>query len=159
MVGSDATANLSLDSQLCFSIYSASRALTGVYRELLDELDLTYPQYLVMLVLWEHDALSVKELGASLRLDSGTLSPLLRRLELRGLVRRSRTDNDERIVRVALTEDGIEARRRAEEVPQRVLCSTGLSMEQVRLLKPLLDQLTESVVSAGRDATRTQTVS
>ncbi|MFD0776031.1 MarR family winged helix-turn-helix transcriptional regulator, partial [Streptomonospora algeriensis] len=80
-----------LERQLCFAVYAASRAMTGLYRELLGDLDLTYPQYLAMLVLWEHGELTVKELGRRLRLDSGTLSPLLRRLEAGGLVRRSRT--------------------------------------------------------------------
>jgi MarR family transcriptional regulator, organic hydroperoxide resistance regulator len=135
---------LSLDSQLCFALYAASRALTGLYRELLAELELTYPQYLVMLVLWEHGSMPVKEVGAALRLDSGTLSPLLRRLEEHGLVRRARCVEDERVVRVALTEDGSALRERALHIPTRVLCGVGIPRDKVAELRELLDQITRS---------------
>src|SRR3989442_3417550 len=94
---------LGLDDQLCFALYAASRAVTAAYRPLLAELDLTYPQYLVMLVLWERGSGTVKELGDALELDYGTLSPLLKRLEAAGLVHRERRPEDERSVRVALT--------------------------------------------------------
>src|ERR1700716_965582 len=98
--------SLLLDDQLCFALYAASRAVTNRYRPLLDELDLTYPQYLVMLVLWQHGAVSVKDVGAALHLDYGTLTPLIKRLEAAGLVRRERRADDERSVAVSLTEQG-----------------------------------------------------
>ena len=97
------TASLLLDEQLCFALYAAQRAVTAAYRPLLDELGLTYPQYLVLLVLWERGETTVKELAAALRLDYGTLSPLLKRLEAAGLVRRERAAHDERSVLVACT--------------------------------------------------------
>ncbi|ASU83896.1 MarR family transcriptional regulator [Nocardiopsis gilva YIM 90087] len=140
---------LSLDNQLCFAIYAASRALTGLYRELLAEMDLTYPQYLVMLVLWEHDTISVKDLGAALRLDSGTLSPLLRRLQARGLVRRVRDTDDERLVHISLTDEGARLRERARDIPERVVCSTDIPEDRVAELRTLLDRITQSVGDAA----------
>jgi DNA-binding MarR family transcriptional regulator len=104
---------LRLDQQICFSLNAASRAFGGVYRVILKDLGLTYPQYLVMLVLWEHGELPVKKLGEHLRLDSGTLSPLLKRLETAGLVRRERSARDERSVEVRLTDEGVALRERA----------------------------------------------
>src|ERR671925_402329 len=95
--------SLLLDDQLCFALYAASRAVTNSYRPLLDELGLTYPQYLVMLVLWEHDAVPIKDVGAALELDYGTLTPLSKRLEASGLVQRQRRPDDERTVQVTLT--------------------------------------------------------
>ena len=97
---------LDLNEQLCFALYAASRRMTAAYRPLLDALDLTYPQYLVMLVLWEQDGLTVRELGARLQLDSGTLTPLLKRLERAGLISRRRRVSDEREVEVGLTRSG-----------------------------------------------------
>lgn len=140
---------LSLDNQLCFAIYAASRALTGLYRELLADMELTYPQYLVMLVLWEHATMPVKELGAALRLDSGTLSPLLRRMEERGLLRRTRSAEDERVVLVALTEEGAALRERALDIPARVLRGTGIPSDKAKELRGLLDQITESAGSGA----------
>jgi DNA-binding MarR family transcriptional regulator len=116
-----------LDDQLCFALYSAGLALTKAYRPILDALDLTYPQYLVMLCLWERDGPSVREIGARLNLDSGTLTPLLKRLEARGLLRRERDRTDERRVLVSLTEAGRELGTRAAPVPGRVLEASGLS--------------------------------
>jgi DNA-binding MarR family transcriptional regulator len=136
---------LSLDEQLCFSLYAASRAMTGLYRELLADLGLTYPQYLAMLVLWERGTLPVKDLGAALRLDSGTLSPLLRRLEAGGLVRRERATDDERVVRIALTDEGAALRDRATGIPFRVLCATGIPEDEAGGLRDLLDRITASV--------------
>src|SRR5882762_9322837 len=109
--------DLRLRSQLCFALYAASRAVTGLYRPLLDELGLTYPQYLVLLVLWENGECPVKDLGSALHLDYGTLSPLLKRLEANGLIRRERRPDDERSVRIALTEAGSTLRERARELP------------------------------------------
>jgi DNA-binding MarR family transcriptional regulator len=141
---------LALDNQLCFSLYAASRAMTGLYRELLGDLGLTYPQYLVMLVLWERGTLTVKELSRALHLDSGTLSPLLRRLECAGLLTRERSSTDERVVEVSATPKGDELRARAEEVPARVLCAADLPGDRARELREALGLLTRSVETASR---------
>src|SRR3954465_4538626 len=117
---------LELDDQLCFALYAASRAVTNAYRPLLAELDLTYPQYLVMLVLWQRGTSTVKALGDALQLDYGTLSPLLKRLEAAGLVRRERRPDDERSVRVVLTDAGAALRGRAEAVPPAIGAVMGL---------------------------------
>ncbi|WP_329250853.1 MarR family transcriptional regulator [Streptomyces sp. NBC_01478] len=139
---------LRLDQQICFSLNAASRAFGGVYRVLLKDLGLTYPQYLVMLVLWEHGELPVKKLGEHLRLDSGTLSPLLKRLETAGLVRRERSARDERSVEVRLTDEGVALRERAVEVPRRILGATGFDIDAIRALRGQLDQLTGALDAA-----------
>jgi DNA-binding MarR family transcriptional regulator len=140
---------LHLDRQICFSLHAASRAFNGVYRVILKDLGLTYPQYLVMLVLWEQGDLPVKKLGEHLRLDSGTLSPLLKRLESAGLVHRERSTRDERSVEVRLTEKGTALRERALEVPRRIVSATGFDVEEIRDLKARLDQLTATLDSAA----------
>ncbi|MER7009859.1 MarR family transcriptional regulator [Saccharopolyspora sp. NPDC000359] len=145
----DPEARLTLDRQLCFALYSASRAFTNLYRPFLGELGLTYPQYLVMLVLWERRSLAVKELGAALRLDSGTLSPLLKRLEARGLVVRERSSDDERSVFVALTDDGRDLQERAREIPGQMLAATGLEIDGVVELRSTLEQLTAALDAAA----------
>lgn len=142
---------LRLDQQICFSLNAASRAFGGVYRVILKDLGLTYPQYLVMLVLWEHGELPVKKLGEHLRLDSGTLSPLLKRLETAGLVRRERSARDERSVEVRLTDEGVALRERAVEVPRRILGATGFDIDEIRALRERLDQLTGALDSATLD--------
>jgi MarR family transcriptional regulator, organic hydroperoxide resistance regulator len=114
----DSPAQLLLDNQLCFLFHRIARDLNAAYRPLLSELGLTYPQYLVMLVLWEEDGRSVKDLGQQLCLDSGTLSPLLRRLDKLGLIERVRDHGDERRVNVVLTDQGRELRRHAEQIPE-----------------------------------------
>ena len=129
---------LLLDNQLCFALYSASLAMTKLYKPLLDELGLTYPQYLVMLVLWEGDGLMVSELGQRLCLDSGTLTPLLKRLESTGLVSRMRDAEDERRVRIQLTAAGRKLKARAAKVPGCVLAASQCSI-------PELLQLTKQV--------------
>lgn len=116
---------LALEQQLCFALYSASRAMTARYRPLLDELGLTYPQYLVLLALHEHGPLTVKDLGAALRLDSGTLSPLLKRMAAAGLVNRTRGVEDERSVLIELTPDGDAMRAPVREVARSVACGLG----------------------------------
>jgi DNA-binding MarR family transcriptional regulator len=116
---------LALDNQFCFALYSASHAMTKTYKPMLDRLGLTYPQYLVMLVLWEQDAILVKEIGARLFLDSGTLTPLLKRLEANGLLSRTRDAHDERQVRIALSDRGRALRQQAEAIPEQVLCASG----------------------------------
>ncbi|NGO10889.1 MarR family transcriptional regulator [Streptomyces sp. HC44] len=134
-----------LADQLCFALYAAQRAVTAAYRPLLDELGLTYPQYLVLLVLWERGEITVKDLGAALRLDYGTVSPLLKRLESAGLVRRERSARDERSVLVAVTGRGEELRERAACVPGTLLTASGLSEAEVTRLRGELWRLAARV--------------
>lgn len=132
-----------LDQQLCFALYSASRTMTAVYRPKLDALGLTYPQYLVMLALWERDGRSVGELCTALGLDSGTLSPLLKRLEAAGLVTRSRSAADERRVEIELTEPGRQLSAQACGLPARMAEAAGdMSSEEIATLHTLLQRLT-----------------
>lgn len=132
---------LLLDNQLCFALYAASLTMTKLYKPRLDRLGLTYPQYLVMLVLWEADGLGVGELGERLQLDSGTLTPLLKRLEAAGLVRRERCTADERRVVVHLTPAGRALRRRAAPLPREVACATQCSLDEIADLRRKLHQL------------------
>ncbi|MYS10752.1 MarR family transcriptional regulator [Streptomyces sp. SID6041] len=132
---------LRLDHQICFSLHAATRAFNGVYREALKELGLTYPQYLAMLVLWEHGELPVKGIGERLRLDSGTLSPLLKRLEAAGYVERRRSAEDERSVTVRPTAEGAALKERARDVPRRIAAATGLDLADIRDLRERLDAL------------------
>lgn len=137
--------SLLLDDQLCFALYAASRAVTARYRPLLEELGLTYPQYLVMLALWEQDAISVRDLGTALQLESSTLSPLLKRLESNGLIRRERRPEDERSVAVHLTRAGTHLRDRARTVPVSIGDAMGLTPEQDATVKQLLRLITSNV--------------
>ncbi|QHC24211.1 MarR family winged helix-turn-helix transcriptional regulator [Streptomyces sp. GS7] len=139
---------LRLDHQVCFSLHAASRAFGGVYRDALKDLGLTYPQYLVMLVLWEHGPEPVKSIGERLRLDSGTLSPLLKRLEAAGLVHRERSPEDERSVTIRLTEAGEALRERALPVPRRIMAATGLTVDELRTLRSLLGRVTGALDEA-----------
>ena len=125
---------LQLDHQLCFALYSASLAMTKLYKPLLDEIGLTYPQYLAMLVLWEHDGVAVSELGERLHLDSGTLTPLLKRLEAAELVTRLRDVQDERRVLIRLTAAGRKLKARAARIPGCVLQATQCDVSEVRAL-------------------------
>ncbi|HST72832.1 MarR family winged helix-turn-helix transcriptional regulator [Kocuria sp. U4B] len=136
--------DLRLDEQLCFALYAASRATTSAYRELLAELGLTYPQYLVLLALWEQDGPTVSALGARLHLDSGTLSPLLKRMADGGLLERRRDRADERRVTVHLTEAGTRLRERAPQVQRRVLESAGLTPEEIATLRRLARKISAS---------------
>ncbi|MFL8091894.1 MarR family winged helix-turn-helix transcriptional regulator [Xanthomonas vasicola] len=136
---------LQLDNQLCFALYSANLAMHKLYRGLLKALDLTYPQYLVMLVLWETDERSVSEIGERLYLDSATLTPLLKRLQAAGLVTRTRAANDERQVIIALTETGRALRHRAGAVPEQVFCASACSLDELRQLKQQLEKLRSSL--------------
>jgi DNA-binding MarR family transcriptional regulator len=129
-----ATDALHLDNQLCFALHSASLAMTKVYKPHLDALGLTYPQYLVLLVLWERDALSVSAIGERLFLDSGTLTPLLKRLEAQGLLSRTRDTADERRVVIRLSEQGRALRQDAAGIPGCILDATGCGVEQVTAL-------------------------
>ncbi|AFT69964.1 Organic hydroperoxide resistance transcriptional regulator [Alloalcanivorax dieselolei B5] len=132
---------LKLDLQVCFALYSTNLAMTKVYRRLLRELGLTYPQYLVMMVLWEEDGQTVSEIGERLFLDSATLTPLLKRLEGMGLLSRRRAVDDERRVRVQLTDPGRELRIRAEAIPEAVACASQCQPEELRALKDQLHAL------------------
>lgn len=138
--------HLHLDHQLCFRLYSVSRLVTQAYQPFLKALDLTYPQYLVLLVLWEEAEaqrlpVSVKFLCGRLRLDTGTLTPLLKRMEQAGLVQRNRSADDERVVLIQLTDAGLALREQASGVPGQVLCRTGLSVEEVAGLREQLGRL------------------
>ena len=138
-------AALVLDNQLCFALYSASLAMTKLYKPLLAALGLTYPQYLVMLVLWEHGAVTVSELGARLSLDSGTLTPLLKRMESAGLLQRARSTEDERRVQVSLSAPGRRLKTRAARVPGCVVRASGCPVPELvsltRQVQALRDQL------------------
>jgi MarR family transcriptional regulator, organic hydroperoxide resistance regulator len=132
---------LVLEKQLCFSLYSASHKLVRSYRLLLEPLDLTYPQYLAMLVLWQQPEVNVKELGEKLYLDSGTLTPLLKRLENKGLVSRTRSAQDERVVQIRLTEQGKALKNQASHIPMAIFQQSGLPLEQLLQLKHSCDLL------------------
>ncbi|MFL6660131.1 MAG: MarR family winged helix-turn-helix transcriptional regulator [Massilia sp.] len=136
---------LALENQFCFALYSASHAMTKTYKPMLDRLGLTYPQYLVMLVLWEQDAILVKEIGARLFLDSGTLTPLLKRLEANGLLSRNRDPHDERQVRIVLTAQGRALRTQAETIPEQVLCASGQEVADLGRLRSELAQVRDDL--------------
>ena len=141
---------LHLDNQLCFALYAASRAMTAAYAPLLDELGLTYPQYLVMLVLWEQDGERVSKIGERLALDSATLTPLLKRLEARALIARQRSTEDERVVEVFLTPEGKRLERKAAKIPRCMLEKAQLSTAELVRLREQLRALTEQLrASAG----------
>ena len=143
----------SLDRHLCFALYSASRAMTAAYRPVLDELNLTYPQYLVLLVLWEEGRATVGGLGERLQLDSGTLSPLLKRLEANGFVRRERSSTDERSVDVTLTAAGRRLERRAQCMPERLFSSTGMTEKDAANLRDAVRELTDALNASNRKET------
>lgn len=132
---------LQLDNQICFALYSASNAITRTYRPLLDPLGLTYLQYIVMMVLWQEDNISVKSLGEKVRLDSGTLTPLLKRLEAKELLIRGRSPDDERVRVLTLTDTGRELKQQATIIPQQMLCQVQLLPEDLKRLKSLCDRL------------------
>ena len=137
---------LQLDDQLCFALYNASRAVIRSYAPLLEPLGLTYPQYLVLLVLWQRDGIAVNQLGERLALDSGTLTPLLKRLEHQGLVERQRGEDDERIVRIHLTAAGRALRGKARKIPTEIACRAGYDLRTERSLRDLVrlrDELTQ----------------
>lgn len=133
-----------LEQMVCFDLYAASRAMTNLYRPALDQLGLTYPQYVVMTVLWHRGDITVRDLGRALDLDSGTLSPLLKRLETQGLIRRARGTHDERTVLITCTEQGGELRRRAADLPQRLACAVDLTIEEFTHLHRLLGRIRDA---------------
>ncbi len=145
MTEPDADELRNLSYMLCFELHAASRAMTAVYRPLLEDLGLTYTQYLVMVLLWDREPRLVKEIGRALELDSGTLSPLLKRLAAAGLVQRSRRAEDEREVEVTLTDEGRDLEDRARDVPQIVEGATGLSAEEISALRKRLAGLRASL--------------
>lgn len=144
---------LRLDNQLCFALYAASRAITRTYRDRLVELGLTYPQYLVLTVLWETDALSLTTIGRHLRLDSGTLTPLVKRLESSGFVTRNRRSTDEREVEIALTAAGLELRQSAVGVRQHVVDRLGMTESEISALRTELMALVKTLDEDGEAET------
>jgi DNA-binding MarR family transcriptional regulator len=145
------TAPRTLDGQLCFALYSANLAMGKLYRQLLGKLELTYPQYLVMLVLWEGDGITVSDLGERLFLDSATLTPLLKRLQLAGLVQRTRGTQDERQVIVTLTDVGKALREKAGHVPEEVFCATGCEIDELSGLKQQLETLRSGLIDSNKN--------
>ena len=145
----DAPNPLALENQVCFALVVASRAVLAQYRPLLEPMGLTHPQYLVMLALWEHGSLSVKDLSRLLQLDPGTLSPLLKRLEAADLIRRQRDSRDERLLAVTVTPAGQALREQAEKIPEIIMNRLGMSLDE---LQDLHRTLTRVIAAAGQGA-------
>ncbi|WP_413306454.1 MarR family transcriptional regulator [Bacillus sp. 1P10SD] len=135
------TNHLKLENQICFKIYSAEREITKLYRNLLVEMEVTYPQYLVLLVLWEENSVTVKELGQKLFLDSGTLSPMLKRMEGNGLIERRRSVEDERTVVISLTQKGERLKEKAQCVPTKLLENLSLDLKELENLNQTLSTI------------------
>lgn len=133
--------SLKLDNQLCFALYACAKEVTRIYKPFLDKFGITYTQYITLLALWEEDNITVKELGKKLHLDSGTLTPLLKKLENMEILKRIRDTEDERNVYVKLSEKGMKMKDEALEIPGKVFCSTGMSMEEVLDLREKLKLL------------------
>ncbi|GJE29070.1 MarR family winged helix-turn-helix transcriptional regulator [Methylobacterium organophilum] len=140
---------LLLDNQLCYALYAAAHRMTKSYRPMLERMGLTYPQYLVLLVLWESDGITVSDIGRRLRLDSGTLTPVLKRLEGSGLLLRSRRQSDEREVEIALTPKGRDLRSEALAVRQAVMCQLHLTEPEIQAMRADLNALIDSLSMAG----------
>lgn len=136
---------MKLENQLCFLLYASSREMTKQYKPLLDELNITYPQYLTLLLLWEHGTLNVKTMGELLYLDSGTLTPMLKRMEQNGLITRERSKEDERSVQIRLTEYGEHLKEKATAIPLRMLSGTGRSEEELKMLRGSLHELLQKL--------------
>ena len=136
---------LRLDNQLCFLFYSVSRAMTRMYGPLLAELGVTYPQYLVLLILWETDSIEVSRITELLHIDTGTVSPMLKRLEAAGLILRMRSPDDERRVIISLTDAGKKLKVKATSVPAELFCKTGLTVKEYTKLKTELKQMLERI--------------
>jgi DNA-binding MarR family transcriptional regulator len=135
-------ATTGLEQMICFELYAASRAMTALYRPTLDAAGLTYPQYLALRVLWHRGPTTVRDLGEALRLDSGTLSPLLKRLETAGRIRRERGTTDERTVWIHLTADGAALETQLESLPTQIACAAGLTLDEFGQLHSLLTRIT-----------------
>lgn len=132
---------LKLDQQLCFSVYVLHREMMQYYRPLLERMDLTYPQFIVLMALWEHGKATVNQIGEILQLDSGTLTPLLKRMESKGLLNRTRSKVDERVVEISLTPKGDELRHLANCIPGQIIQSMGVKQEDLAALKQSIDNL------------------
>jgi MarR family transcriptional regulator, organic hydroperoxide resistance regulator len=132
---------LLLESQICFKIYTLEREITKLYRNLLEDLDMTYPQYLVMLLLWERDGMTVKELGKRLFLDSGTLTPMLKRMETNGVIERKRSAKDERSVIISLTKKGEQLKQKAECIPSKLVEDIPMEHEELAILDKTLTNM------------------
>lgn len=137
---------LKLDNQLCFALYACSRSLTRLYRPLLNKLGVTYPQYLVLMVLWENRQQAVSELGEKLLLDSGTLTPLLKRMEINGLVERTRSRQDERKVFIKISKKGEALKEQALAIPEQMFCQSGLTVEEFVRVKGDLEDLLKKIL-------------
>ena len=146
-----ATPEIPIEDYICLALYRTSRAMTGLYRELLADLDLTYPQYLVMRLLWQRGTLAVGEIGEVLGLDYGTLSPLLKRLQSAGLIERRRRSDDERSVDIALTPSGRALEAQSLEIPEKLDCALGLDDEDALALRRQLARLGASIASPTAD--------
>lgn len=136
---------LKLENQLCFPLYVIAKEITGMYLPLLEELDMTYPQYLVMMVLWENDGLPVNHIGEKLYLDSGTLTPLLKRLETKGFILRRRKKEDERVVEVFITESGKDLQQKACEIPGKLLQKIDADPEDWIALKESVQKILNKI--------------
>lgn len=132
---------LNLKNQVCFPIYALAKEVVNQYRPLLDELDVTYPQYLVLMVLWDQEEQTVGQLGEKLFLDSGTLTPLLKRMEQKNMVVRKRSSSDERIVKLSLTQKGIDLKEKAKEIPHRLMESMRVSEDELMQLKTIITKI------------------
>jgi DNA-binding MarR family transcriptional regulator len=139
---------LALENQVCFALAVASRSVLALYRPILEPLGLTHPQYLVMLALWEHSPRSVKEIGAALQLEPATLSPLLKRLEATGYVRRERSTVDERVLDITLTDAGNRLRDEAESIPPKIISSLGMSVDDLTKMRETLHTVIAAATSA-----------
>lgn len=137
--------SIKLDNQVCFSLYAASREIIKLYKPFLDKYNLTYTQYVAMLVLWEDEKSTVKEIGKRLHLDSGTLTPLLKKIECMGLVKRYRDVNDDRVVIVELTDDGRALKEKVLEVPKEIACKVDMPKDELIELKIRLDSLLKAI--------------
>ncbi len=134
-----------LDDQLCFALYAASRAVIGAYGPALEAIGVTYPQYLVLMILWEEDGCRVSRLGERLELDSGTLSPLLKRLEARGLIERRRRSDDERVVEIFLTAEGKQLKKHGAEIQRSAFCNAKMPTTEIIELRDALKRLTRNL--------------
>jgi DNA-binding MarR family transcriptional regulator len=155
-VATEASDFLRLDDQICFPIYLAARLVVNAYRPLLEGLGLTYPQYLVMLVLWEHDSISVSALGERLHLDSGTLTPMLKRLEKMELIQRRRSGDDDRVVENELTAAGRALKRKAAKIPVQMMCNAQLEMRDIAAIRPVMDDLIRRLLPLQSNAEPTE---
>jgi DNA-binding MarR family transcriptional regulator len=136
---------LKLENQLCFPLYACSREIIKLYKPFLNKIDLTYTQYITLMVLWDIEEITVKELGKKLYLDSGTLTPLLKKLESKGLVKRKRSEKDERIMIITITEEGKKLKEKAVDIPKGVFCETHLDREDAMILKEYLNKLLQKI--------------